>query len=240
MQLSRRLQMLAALVTEGNRLADVGTDHAYVPIWLWERGRIPGAIAMDIGKGPLKRAEEHIREHGGSDAIETRLGNGLEKLAPGECDTVLIAGMGGQLMRRILADGMDRLSGVKELVLQPQSDIWVVRRFLQDNGFRITREEMLCEEGKYYPMMRAVPGEMNWDREVQFVYGGLLLEQAHPVLYQFLLKEEKTKQGIARRLRETGTESGKKRLSQIEGELELLSEAMAYYKNEYPEASRRE
>lgn len=231
MQLSRRLQKIAALVSEGNRLADVGTDHAYVPIWLWEQGRIPGAVAMDIGRGPLERADAHIREHGAQEVIQTRLSDGLEKLSPGECDTVLIAGMGGQLMKRILLEGRDRLSGVKELVLQPQSDIWVVRHFLKDSGFSIIREEMVCEEGKYYPMLKAVPGEMSWDREVQFVYGGLLLEQAHPVLRQYLLKEEKQKRAIAKKLQENRTEGAAKRLIEVERELELNSEAMAFYKN---------
>ena len=93
MKLSDRLEMIASFVEHGNRLADIGTDHGYVPIYLVQTGRVPSALAMDVRKGPLLRAEEHIREAGLSGRIQTRLSDGLKKLAPGEADTVVIAGM---------------------------------------------------------------------------------------------------------------------------------------------------
>ena len=117
MKLSKRMQRLASLVAGGNRLADVGTDHGYIPIALIEEGRIPGAIAMDVNQGPLLRAEAHIREFGLSTYIETRRSDGLAGLAPGEADTVLIAGMGGRLTVRILEEGGHCLGAVKELIL---------------------------------------------------------------------------------------------------------------------------
>lgn len=106
MKLSKRMQRLASLVTEGNRLADVGTDHGYIPIALVQEGKIPHAIAMDVNAGPLSRAIEHIRESGLSTYIETRQSDGLAGLLPKEADTVLIAGMGGMLTVRIL-EGAD-------------------------------------------------------------------------------------------------------------------------------------
>ena len=104
-KISERLRTAAGLIGEGERLADVGTDHGYVPIYLVERKRIPSAIAMDIRTGPLERAREHIRMYGMEDYIQTRLSDGVAALKPGEADAILIAGMGGGLVIHILESG---------------------------------------------------------------------------------------------------------------------------------------
>ena len=127
MQLSLRLSAIAGLVTRGNRLVDVGCDHGYLPVSLYLDGRIPGAIAMDVRKGPLSRAQEHISQYGLNAYIETRLSDGLEALKPGEGDTLVIAGMGGPLMERILTDGAEVRESFREMILQPQSDILSMR-----------------------------------------------------------------------------------------------------------------
>lgn len=105
-RLSKRLERLGCYVTKGNRLADIGTDHAYLSIALVQAGRIPSAIAADVNEGPLLRAGEHIRAAGLSRQVETRLSDGLSRFQSDEADTVVIAGMGGQLMRRILEGGV--------------------------------------------------------------------------------------------------------------------------------------
>ena len=105
MELSKRLQAVAAMVTEGNKLVDVGTDHGFLPIYLVKTKKIPKALAMDVNPGPLSRAREHIREYGLDTYIETRLSDGLKKLEPGEGQTLVLAGMGGGLMLRILKEG---------------------------------------------------------------------------------------------------------------------------------------
>ena len=120
MQLSLRLSAIAGLVTRGNRLVDVGCDHGYLPVSLYLDGKIPGAIAMDVRKGPLSRAQEHISQYGLDAYIETRLSDGLEALKPGEGDTLVIAGMGGPLMERILTDGAEVRESFREMILQPQ------------------------------------------------------------------------------------------------------------------------
>lgn len=153
-KLSKRLSALAELVTPGNRLADVGTDHGYIPVFLCQTEVIPSAIAMDINEGPLQRAGSHIAEYHLEDRIQTRLSDGLHKLLPGEADTILIAGMGGGLMQRILSEGGQALDGVSELILQPQSEIPGMRRFLRNHGFLIVDENMIEEDGKFYPMMK--------------------------------------------------------------------------------------
>ena len=150
MELSRRLHAVAGKVTRGNRLADIGTDHGYIPIYLVSEGICPSAIAMDVNQGPLDRADAHIREYGLSDKIGTRLSNGLERLEASEADSIVIAGMGGALMTDILNGGMHVIESGKELILQPQSEIFKVRHFLHDNGYMIVDEQILKEEGKYY------------------------------------------------------------------------------------------
>ena len=153
-RLSNRLSALASLVSKGHRLADIGTDHGYIPIYLCQTGIIPSAIAMDIGKGPLQQATAHIKQQGLSSRIRTRLSDGLTALQPGEADTILIAGMGGGLVMKILSQGTHALTGSEELILQPQSEIAQVRAYLRTHGFRILEEEMILEDGKYYPMMK--------------------------------------------------------------------------------------
>ena len=161
MQLSKRLRAVADLVPGGTVPADVGTDHAYIPIALVEEGKIPRALAMDINQGPLTRAEENIKAHGLEEKIETRLSDGLEKMKKGEADTVLIAGMGGLLTVRILSSKREVLGGAT-LVLQPQSDLPSVRGWLTEEGYAITAEDLVLEDGKYYQMMRAQKcGEMS-------------------------------------------------------------------------------
>ena len=123
MELSKRLQAVADLVTAGCRVADVGTDHAYIPIALVQEGRIPGAVAMDVNTGPLERARLHVAENRLEEKIELRLSDGLAALSPGEADSVVIAGMGGGLVIRILTEGAQTVRGVKECILQPQSEI---------------------------------------------------------------------------------------------------------------------
>ena len=114
-------------MTRGNRLVDVGCDHGYLPVSLYLDGKIPGAIAMDVRKGPLSRAQEHISQYGLDAYIETRLSDGLEALKPGEGDTLVIAGMGGPLMERILTDGAEvreSLSGNESCSLSQISPIF--------------------------------------------------------------------------------------------------------------------
>lgn len=155
MQLSKRLQTVADTVTKGNSVADIGCDHAYIAIYLIEEAIAPKVIAMDINKGPLQRAEENIRAKRYEKNIETRLSDGLEKLNKSEVDTILMAGIGGALMIRILEDGDEVLLGSKELVLSPQSEINQVRKYLHKKNFAIVEEKMLLDEGKYYVVMKA-------------------------------------------------------------------------------------
>ena len=157
MELSKRLTAVAGLVTEGASVADIGTDHGYIPIHLIEQGLSPKVIAMDINKGPLERARIHIAGYGMSDRIETRLSDGLAVVEPGEVDEIIVAGMGGGLVIHILEEGKEVVRRLKGCILQPQSEIQKVREYLVEHGFVFEAEDMVEEDGKYYPMMRVIP-----------------------------------------------------------------------------------
>ena len=231
MQISERLRAVAGMVSPGCRLADVGTDHAYIPIYLMQNGVIPQAVAMDINQGPLLRATENIRRYGLTGRIETRLSDGLEKLQAGEADTILIAGMGGALTVKILEAGEKVLASVKELILQPQSEIDKVRSYLMTNGYLIAGEKMVYEDGKYYPAMRAVHGEMPLWQEVELQYGKYLLEEKHPVLEEYLKDKQKTCRKIQEKLAADGKKAEKitARQKELEDELRLIGQALEVY-----------
>lgn len=229
MQLSKRLSAVAGLVTPGSRLADVGTDHGYVPIFLVQSGRVPGAVAMDVNEGPLARAREHIRAAGLEAYIQTRLSDGVSALRPGEADAVVIAGMGGPLMARILSDGARVLSDCREFILQPQSEVREFRTWLLEHNFRIEQEEMVREDGKFYPIIRAVHGRMRWESGEQLRFGRLLLMKRDPVLLEFLKRELKVNEEIRKRLKTSESGAGKSRLEQIEEERREIEAALAYY-----------
>ncbi len=231
MELSERLYSITELVTPGYVVADVGCDHGYVPIYLVEEGIISHAIAMDVGAGPLERAQKHIEEAGLTDYIETRLSDGVQELKPGEADCLILAGMGGPLMQRIMTEGQKILSEMKEFILQPQSEIAEFRHFLQDHGYHIISESMVCEDGKYYPMMKVIHGEMHYINEVDFRYGRILLHEENPILNQFLRKEEKNYVNLLGELeRSKQTERVEERRGELEQELTYTREALGYYK----------
>ena len=244
MELSRRLRAVAALVPPGAVLADVGTDHAYVPVHLVREGIIPRAVAMDINAGPLERARHNIEAAHLTDRIETRLGDGLSRIQPGEVTCACIAGMGGPLTLRILQNSPATAAACSSLVLQPQSDLRQVRFWLMQNGLPVEQEDMVCEDGKYYPMMRvkvcpdsfpssprareALPETAAADDETELAcrFGPRLLAGKHPVLAQFLTREEALLHAISLKLAPLQNERSLERKKEIEEDLRLVRLAL--------------
>ncbi|CUX49774.1 tRNA (adenine(22)-N(1))-methyltransferase [Clostridium sp. C105KSO13] len=234
MELTRRMQAVANLVSSGYKMADIGTDHAYIPIYLMEQGKISLAVAMDIHEGPLKRAEEHILENALLDRIEIRLSDGFEKLTPSEVDSAVIAGMGGALIMRILTKNRNVTMSLKECILQPQSEIAKVRAFLLQEGFLFIDEDMVLDEGKFYPVMKVQPpGEkiqntVVWTKtEIQ--YGKCLLEKRHPVLKKYLEKEKALKSELLENLKKHDSVHAKKRINELRQELNNTEKGLEYY-----------
>lgn len=199
-QLPKRLETIIERMPASGCIADIGCDHAYVAIEAVRRGKAARALACDVRKGPLQQAAEHILCAGLAGKIETRLSDGLEKVAPGEADSVIIAGMGGPLMERIL---QGRLADFGHFVLSPQSEIPHFRRFLLAEGMQIDEETMLIDEGKYYVIFNVsqradASSDPMYVTEEDFLYGGRLLRRLDPVLKSFLEKEKTRYEGILR------------------------------------------
>lgn len=154
MDISRRLSKIGQMVKPGMILADIGTDHAYVPASLLLEKKIPSAIAMDLREGPLAHAAQTLRTYHIEDKVQLRLSDGLAALKEGEAECAVIAGMGGELIVRIIEKDKAVAMSLRELILGPQSELEKVRSYLRENGWTIADEEMVEEDGKYYPLLK--------------------------------------------------------------------------------------
>ncbi|MBQ1350018.1 MAG: SAM-dependent methyltransferase [Ruminococcus sp.] len=159
-QLDSRLALCASFVREGKRLADIGTDHAYLPVWLCRAGVTPCAVAADINPDPLRRGTETVANAGLSDRIETRLSDGLKNIASEEAEDIVIAGMGGELIARILDECPYSRDKSKRFILQPMTKSEVLVRALDENGFSILRQDCCVAADKCYTVLNvAYTGE---------------------------------------------------------------------------------
>lgn len=155
LNLKGRLSLCAQYVRRGSRLADIGTDHAYLPIALCASGRTPCALACDINPLPLATAAKNIAAHGLSGRVATRLSDGLKEVRPDEADDIVIAGMGGELIAAILADCPWIRDPDKNLILQPMTRHDALIRWLYANGFGIVEQGAVLDSKKYYTVLRA-------------------------------------------------------------------------------------
>ncbi len=173
-KLSPRLQMCANMINPNASIVDVGTDHAYLPIWLARMGRISKAIACDINLMPLERAKKNIDKYEVSSIIETRISDGLKGINEGEVDEIIIAGMGGELIAKIIEDTEWIKS--KKLILNPMSSDMNLRVYLSKNGYEINEEVAVLSDNKVYTVMNCeyTGKENNYCDEYYFV--GKLLE----------------------------------------------------------------
>ena len=187
--ISKRLELVASFVPQGAILLDVGSDHAYLPIELVERGKIESAIAGEVVEGPYQSAVKNVEAHGLEEKIQVRLANGLAAFEEADQVSVItIAGMGGRLIARILEEGLDKLAHVERLLLQPNNREDDLRIWLQDNGFQIVAESILEEAGKFYEILVVETGQMKLSAsDVRF--GPFLSKEVSPVFVQKWQKE---------------------------------------------------
>lgn len=246
-ELSKRLKALVSLAEKGNIAADIGCDHGYVSIWLVQNGIFSKVIAMDVKSGPLAAAEKNIKLYGVQNRVEIRQSDGLAGILQGEADSIFCAGMGGALICRILLNDLEKVKAMSQIILQPQSEVHLVRRFLREHDFVITGEDMVKEDGKYYPMFRVVNKKADQPEYIQDTYdyyGMHLLKERHPVLHEWLLHEQKVTQDICKGLEKEiggGEESGgrsssdpllqrqKDRLKELQEKQKRIETALAYY-----------
>lgn len=234
-EISARMKALTELVSPGSIVCDIGCDHGFVSIYLVQQGIADKVLAMDIRSGPLSQAQAHIAEWGLEDVIETRLSDGLQNMKPGEADCMICAGMGGPLMEKILREGREKARVMKELILQPQSEIARFRKFLRTEHYHIVKEDMVYEEGKYYPVIKVVPilGESEKKislstelQEVQDLFGPCLLEQKHPILKQHLVHSCSVMEELQINLNAQRGEKAQARLPEIKEKLEHIYRAL--------------
>ena len=187
--ISKRLETVASFVPQESVLLDVGSDHAYLPIELVEKGHIERAIAGEVVVGPYKSAVKNVESHGLSEKIQVRLANGLAAFEESDQVSVItIAGMGGRLIASILEEGFDKLAHVERLILQPNNREDDLRSWLQDHGFQIIAESILEEAGKFYEILVVESGQMKLSaKETRF--GPFLSKEVSPVFVQKWQKE---------------------------------------------------
>lgn len=162
MRLKRRLKMIADQIPPCKILADIGADHAYVPIYALKTGLCNKALAVDIRKGPLQAASINIKKHGLEKHVEIRHGNGLNAIRLSECDVVVIAGMGGLLIRDILSSAVEKAKAANVLILQPNNAAEALRKWLYENGFTVACEKLVQDAEKIYCVIKA-----KWDGKAE-------------------------------------------------------------------------
>ncbi|MBS4209088.1 tRNA (adenine(22)-N(1))-methyltransferase TrmK [Bacillus sp. FJAT-50079] len=180
-KLSKRLETVVSYILKGSRIADIGSDHAYLPCNSVKQGIAASAIAGEVVEGPFQAAKKQVELSGLTKQIDVRKGNGLAVIEPGEVDCVIIAGMGGALITDILEAGKEKLYGVKRLILQPNIAAHQIRNWLLANDWQLVAEEILKEDGKYYEIVVADKGDAHKP------YTNMMTEL---LLGPFLLKEK--------------------------------------------------
>lgn len=191
MKLTDRLLKIASLVTEGKKIADIGTDHGYIPVYLLNKGRVPYAILADVNKGPLENAKKEVRHNNLLDKVDLRLGSGIEVLERGEVDEVIIAGMGGILISQLLEAKSEVAKSLDKLILQPMQAQDELRKYLLNNGYDILDEVLVKEDFRIYEIIIAkYTGEnTNIEDEIYLQVGKKLIENKDPLLKEFIDKK---------------------------------------------------
>ncbi|MFQ6365322.1 tRNA (adenine(22)-N(1))-methyltransferase [Lactococcus lactis] len=218
-KLSKRLKAVADYVDNGARLADIGSDHAYLPTYLMQKLVIDFAVAGEVVKGPFEIAKNHVAEADLSDRIVVRLANGLGAIEnTDKIDTIVIAGMGGILISEILEAGKEKLSPVKRLILQPNNHEESLRQWLVNHQFVIKKEEILLEAGKFYEIIVAEPLSKLMTEKLSvndLTFGPFLSKEKSTVFQQKWQKELNTLNKIIARLPEEQAKKRQEVLNQI-------------------------
>jgi len=200
-QLSPRLSAIAESVGECKCLADIGTDHAYIPVYLCKRHKAETAIACDINPEPLRRAESTVKTYNADKFVELRLGSGLDPIKSDESDAIVIAGMGGLLIANIIGSGLDKIKNANKIILQPMSAVSELREYLYSHGWRIISESLVVEENKIYNIISVAPPDLS-DNGVLInccnpsaadVFIGKYLTENRPENFELYLKKRKDK-----------------------------------------------
>ena len=230
--LSKRLHTVASYIPEGSILADIGSDHAYLPCYAVHKGMVTAAIAGEVADGPFTSASNQVRLEGFQQSISVRKGDGLDVLAPGEATCITIAGMGGTLISSILERGKDKLAGTKRLILQPNIQAINIRKWLIENDWELIDEAILEEDGKIYEILVAEKGNSlapyTDKKESELLLGPFLTKECSDVFRKKWTAESKHWKNIIQQLQASGkTDSSQEKEQQLNNYIAYVEEALS-------------
>ncbi|SDN08671.1 tRNA (adenine(22)-N(1))-methyltransferase [Sediminibacillus halophilus] len=223
---SNRLQCVASFLPKGALFADIGSDHAYLPVYVCHLDKQATAIAGEINEGPYQSAKSTVVEEGLTDRIEVRKGDGLAVISANEVNQVVIAGMGGSLISAILQEGKEKLAGVGQIIAQPNVEARAVRVWLQDNGYRLNGEAILEEAGHRYEVISAISSDITYSMtETELLLGPYLMkEKSDPFQRKWKLEIEK-RERVLKQMKKAKSPDEKK-METFRHEIELIKEVL--------------
>lgn len=230
MELSKRLMKIASYVNYCEAIADIGTDHGYIPIYLVKNNKCNSAIASDINKGPIEKASTNIRFEGLSEKIKCLLGGGLKPLKVGEVNGVIIAGMGGNLIRDIILEDIEKVKLYDFLILQPAQNPEVLREFLYNNNFEILNEDLILDDGKFYELFKVKYNEnakkINIKDEISYEISSILLESNNSLVNDYIKSKIKKYENIISYIKDD-TSLAKKKKDILNEKIDKLKEMIS-------------
>ncbi|MFC3882949.1 tRNA (adenine(22)-N(1))-methyltransferase [Bacillus songklensis] len=233
LQLSKRLEEVVKCIPSNSIIADIGSDHAYLPCYAYLQGFIKKAVAGEITDGPFQSAVQQVKRVGLEHIIDVRKGDGLEVVSPNEVNCVIIAGMGGTLIRKILEQGKEKLAGVKRLILQPNIGAKTVRQWLIEYSWEIKEEKILEEDGRIYEIIAAEPGDAlkpyGEKREAGLLLGPMLMRERNEAFVKKWTHElNHWKRVIAQLEKTEENRENKARKEELQQAVAIIEEVLAH------------
>jgi len=223
------------MVPSGLKIADIGTDHAFLPCYLLREKISPSAIGVEVNRGPYHKACATVNEFELQEKMEIRLGDGLAVIKPGEINVVIIAGMGGAVIRDILEKSPQVVSSLDKLIIQPMRAPELIRKWLVDHGWLLSEEDLIYEDKQYYQIIGAIPSRSENQKstaciqgppvilnKLETLYGPILLKKRHPLLAGLVEKDIAGLQEIINELAKSDNKDAKIRLIKYQGLLKEL------------------
>lgn len=225
MNLSIRLKTISDMIDEKTKtIVDVGTDHAYIPIYLLKNNKIKYAIASDINKGPVEKAKTNVKNYGLGDKVSCRLGGGLKTVEPNEVEVAIIAGMGGNLIRDIIEESMDVFKTLDYIILQPVQNPEVLKEYIYNSGYKIIDEDLVKEDGKFYEIFKIKYDKKDIELEnIYYEISEFLLKKKHPIMKEYLNFKLEKYERICNGMK-TDTDSSKLRKKELEIKINKIKE----------------
>lgn len=224
MNLTPRLQTIAKHVPKNSICGDIGTDHAYIPIYLIENNICNKVIATDVNNGPIDIAKGQIKSTGLEKNIEVRLGDGLKPINPGEVNSIVIAGMGGILIRDILKNSPEITKDIKTFILQPMIAQRELREYLLKNNFIIKKEDLAQENQRIYEIIIAVHGNQSIEEDIYLDIGKDLIDHKHPLLHKLIHRKKDELNKIIKKCEDKKSLNAQKRLKECKDKLKRIEE----------------